>query len=81
MKEIPSYLRLIPRPLAKCIPAVYPRPRTDGVELRRIGIGQRRWLFIHTLNGRQFETVLTGDELLDLVEQGRALLERDREDI
>lgn len=56
-------------------------PRIDGVELRRIGRGGRRWLLIHTINGRTVETVLNTYELRGLVELGAQLLERDEGDV
>lgn len=75
-----GHLRLVPKPPAKCEPYRYPKPLLDGVTLRRVGNGQRRWLLIHTFRGRDVETVLTTEELRDLCAQGVGALAREADD-
>lgn len=77
--KIPSYLRIIPKPLAKCGPPDRPYPAAaDGIEVERCG---RRWLLTHTRNGRRVEFFVTTDELEDLVAQSATLLRRNQDDV
>lgn len=78
-RVIPPYLRLIPKPIAKCGPAPWPYPSSrDGVEVCRVG---QFWRFEHRRQGRHVGLMLTTEELRDLVEQGHALLERNKGDV
>jgi hypothetical protein len=77
-RVIPPYLRVVPKPIAKCGPAPWPYPRTsDGVDVRRVG---DQWRLEHRRQGRFVGLMLTTEELEDLVGQGRTLLERNRGD-
>lgn len=77
---MPPYLRLIPKPIAKCpAPRPYPAMPRDGVEVRRVGT--EGWRLEHRVRGRFVGLMLTKDELKDLVEQASALLERDKDDV
>lgn len=73
----PPYLRVVPKPIATCTPANYPRPRVNGVTLRRNG---RHWFLEQVSNGRVFEMRLTDWELRELEQQAKELLERNASD-
>jgi hypothetical protein len=78
-RDIPSYLRLVPKPLAKCgPPRPYPSPRIPGVKVRRGGNG---WWVSASVCGRDVDVWLTTDELTELVMQGAEMLKRDEGDI